>query len=294
MAETTAAGPHDGRHWTVIEISGRHAESFLDRMLSNTVADLDSTRAAGAFILQPTGRIVSGGVFVRNDDGYLVLTAPDWAQALVAGLEKYKVAEDVVFAIHAQTARLLLAPTTVPVPAQPYGVVRSDDGIGVRIPWTGLDEVVWIGDIDAPTPDPETLTAERIAAGTPAFGAELRTDVIPLEANAYDWLSHTKGCYVGQEVVERMWSRGRAAKRLAGFRGDAQTPPDLPCKLQGDGRATLTSSAVHPELGRIALGFASTVAETTWEGDGTRWEQTTLPMAAERVLPVRQPEGTQT
>jgi aminomethyltransferase len=126
----------------------------------------------------------------------------------------------------------------------------------VRIPLTGEDEMVWVGDDAPPSDTASGFTARRIAAGTPWFGTELRTDTIPVEAAVWDWLSNRKGCYVGQEVVERMWSRNRTARRLCTFALADSALPEAPVEVAGNGgKGQITSIAAHPQRGVIGLGW---------------------------------------
>ena len=57
-------------------------------------------------------------------------------------------------------------------------------------------------------------------AGLPEFGHELGDEYIPLEANLWNDVSFKKGCYTGQEIIARMESRQKLAKRLVGLRFD--------------------------------------------------------------------------
>ena len=69
----------------------------------------------------------------------------------------------------------------------------------------------------------EALESLRIEAGIPRYGAELNEDTLPLEANLLNALSFNKGCYVGQEIVERARSRGHVNWKLAGLAGRGRT-----------------------------------------------------------------------
>lgn len=112
--------------------------------------------------------------------------------------------------------------------------------------------------------DERTCDVVRIEAGRPAFGYELNEEIIPLEAGIEDRaISHTKGCYVGQEIIIRVLHRGhgRVARRLVGFLLDASVargdvaPGD---RVYAGGREVgfITSVAQSPALGRsIALGY---------------------------------------
>lgn len=99
----------------------------------------------------------------------------------------------------------------------------------------------------------------RVESGLPRIGHELALDYIPLEADLWQDVSFDKGCYVGQEIIARMESRGRLAKRLVRLilGGPAKTGDSIAAK--GKTVGTLTSVADGPG-GRVALGFVKTAA----------------------------------
>jgi aminomethyltransferase len=95
----------------------------------------------------------------------------------------------------------------------------------------------------------------RVEHGYARFGHELSKDYIPLETGLADAISFKKGCYVGQEIIARMDSRKRLAKRLMGLRLSA--PVAAPAKLEAEGKEAgdLTSAVVSPRFGPIALAY---------------------------------------
>jgi aminomethyltransferase len=105
--------------------------------------------------------------------------------------------------------------------------------------------------------DEATFDYLRIEAGLPRFGRELTLDYIPLEANLWADVSFAKGCYTGQEIIARMESRGRLAKRLV--RLQAAGPVAAGTSIMADGKEVgkVTSAAVGPE-GTAALGYVKT------------------------------------
>jgi aminomethyltransferase len=105
--------------------------------------------------------------------------------------------------------------------------------------------------------DEPTFDYLRIEAGLPRFGRELTLDYIPLEANLWADVSFTKGCYTGQEIIARMESRGRLAKRLVRLR--AAEPVTAGTAITANGREVgkITSAAVGPE-GTVVLGYVKT------------------------------------
>jgi len=106
----------------------------------------------------------------------------------------------------------------------------------------------------------------RIEGGTPLFMLDFGTDSLPAETGVLDSrVSFTKGCFLGQEVVARMHSRGRAAKSLVAIRfdqpaGELQPETATPLVATPDDDAPtigqITSSAISPLLGSVPIAFA--------------------------------------
>jgi tRNA-modifying protein YgfZ len=98
-----------------------------------------------------------------------------------------------------------------------------------------------------------------VEAGRPRFGQDATGDNVPAEVGLEPAISWTKGCYVGQEIVARMRTYGKANKRLAGFEfpgapvwaGTTFPDPDKPQREL----ARVTSSVVSPRFGPIGLGL---------------------------------------
>ena len=99
-------------------------------------------------------------------------------------------------------------------------------------------------------------------SGRPRYGVDLDDSVIPQEAGLNDRaVSFTKGCYVGQETVARLFYKGRPNRHLRGLRLSAPAPAGAPLLLGEREVGTLTSSAVSPALGPIGLALVRREAE---------------------------------
>jgi aminomethyltransferase len=97
----------------------------------------------------------------------------------------------------------------------------------------------------------------RIEAGLPRYGRELTLDYIPLEANLWADVSFSKGCYIGQEIIARMESRGKLAKRLVKLRPSA--PITAGAAITADGKTVGTITSVAEGWGGfVALGYVKT------------------------------------
>ncbi len=94
----------------------------------------------------------------------------------------------------------------------------------------------------------------RIESGLPVFGHELTSDYIPLEAGLRSDISFNKGCYTGQEIIARMDSRGKLAKRLVKLASESPIQAGTGLKAGGKNAGTITSAADGPN-GPLALGY---------------------------------------
>ena len=112
--------------------------------------------------------------------------------------------------------------------------------------------------IDAPTYD-----YLRIEAGLPAFGREISLDYNPLEADLWEDVSFNKGCYTGQEIIARLDSRGKLAKKLVRISAKAAIKTGRVLTKEGKNAGTITSAATS-SAGTVALAYIKTkyLAET--------------------------------
>ena len=88
----------------------------------------------------------------------------------------------------------------------------------------------------------------RIEAGIPRYGVDFSEDNLLLEVALDDAVSFTKGCYLGQEVVERIRSRGHVNKKLCGLLLDGDTPASPGDKLSAGAKKSARSPARSPPL----------------------------------------------
>ncbi|HVB98905.1 MAG TPA: glycine cleavage T C-terminal barrel domain-containing protein [Candidatus Dormibacteraeota bacterium] len=135
------------------------------------------------------------------------------------------------------------------------------------------------------------IEALRLEAGLPWFGADFDEHSIPHEAGLEQThISYTKGCYTGQEIVERVRSRGHVNRRLIGlaFTGAAIPGPGEPLSAGGATVGQVTSAAFSPAAGRV-LGLAYLRREFQAPGSRVTWaggeaEAIALPLAPSSPL----------
>jgi folate-binding protein YgfZ len=121
----------------------------------------------------------------------------------------------------------------------------------------------------------------RIESGRPRYGIDLDDSVIPQEAGLNDRaVSFTKGCYVGQETVARLFYKGKPTRELRGLRSAAPLAPGTELSYAGRVVATVTSAADSPRLGPVALALVRREAEPgarLESGEGESAEVVALP-----------------
>jgi folate-binding protein YgfZ len=104
----------------------------------------------------------------------------------------------------------------------------------------------------------ETIDVLRVEAGIPIYGVDITEDNLLLETGLDSHVSFTKGCYLGQEIIERIRSRGHVNRRLRGLLINGTAPASPGDAIRADDKqvGTITSSVASPRLGRaIALGY---------------------------------------
>jgi folate-binding protein YgfZ len=147
----------------------------------------------------------------------------------------------------------VLSPPGIPLPSFEIWCSNPNDYTQV-LKWLEQSEAIRIGE--------ETLEHLRLLSGTPRYGTDIRNTEksrdLPQETNQPHALNFTKGCYLGQEIVERIHSRGAVHRTLTGLllTGPLPTPGTA---IEADGKPVgeITSAASIPlPSGTIQLALA--------------------------------------
>ncbi len=284
-----ASGLFDFSYRGKFAMKGRDHAKFLHRMVSNDIKRLAPGQGTYATLLNPQGHILVDMRLYCADDGFFVDADADLRDKAWLGLKRYVISDQVEFepldlyalAFQGPRSRSLLEKTLhIDLPAmQEFDHFATNyAGFSVRVVCassTGEDGYeVWVGSKgllplwgaacgQAPTYGmlpcgTQALETLRIEAAIPRYGQELGEDTIPNEAGLWNALSFNKGCYVGQEIVERTRSRGHVNWKLVGLIVEAEIPPNPGEKLVRDSKeiGEVTSSCVAPTLGKtIAMAY---------------------------------------
>jgi aminomethyltransferase len=288
-AVRTAAGLFDFSFRAKFVLKGEDRVRFLQGMVTNDVKKLSPGQGTYATLLNAQGHILADLHVYCAEERFLVDTDADLREKAMQVFQRYIIADRVelepldlqALAFQGPRARGLLEKTLhIDLPAlEEFGHVDSNyAGFPVRVVrvsstgeegyelWVGVKGMlaVWGAACgQAPTYDmlscgTAALESLRIEAGIPRYGQDLAEDTLPLEAGLFNALSFNKGCYVGQEIVERARSRGHVNWKLVGLVVDAAQAPAPGEKLRSAAKdiGEITSACVSPTLGKtLALAY---------------------------------------
>jgi folate-binding protein YgfZ len=287
QALISGSGVYDLSSRAKISLTGGDRVRWLNGMITNNIRDLAPAHGVYAFLLNPQGRILGDLYAYNRGESLLLDTDQAQIEKILAVFDKYIIMDDVEVAnvggqlaaigITGLNARESLRAAGFEVPAldplqfaeltwRQIGVtvVRGDNqSVESFKLWLAPDHLQQVRDalVKAGAKPVGTAALEllRIAAGVPRYGADIRERDLPQETEQERALNFTKGCYVGQEIVERIRSRGQVHRKFTGF--EVQGPlPASGSKIQAQGKdvGEITSAASLPLASgdrRVALGY---------------------------------------
>lgn len=265
-----------------IRARGADAAKYLHSQLSNDIESLPVGHSRYAFALEPTGKVVALVRVTRLAESEFLLDTdarPGLEEILLARLNKFKIRVDIEFSAEICRCIAIRSDDDEPISTQDReslaAIASTSSAIVVDAMWhdgRALDVIASESDLDArqvceflpgsrmtAMPDAD-LEIARVRMGWPAMITEIEPgESVPASTGVVARaVSFTKGCYPGQELVERMDSRGSSAPRsLRRFRledlvgvGNAPVSSGDPITVDGREVGTVTSVA-----GQWALAF---------------------------------------
>ena len=274
---TEACGLLDRSERGKLALTGADARSFLQGQVTNDVEGLADGAGCYAAFLTPKGKMLGDLRILAAGDELLLDTERVALQGLFNMIRRFSIGYDVELHKRTLECRLLslIGPGAVqlagagdlPADEHAHALVEvPGTGVAARAIRTdvGVDLLCSARDVDALRASLEEAGAHavseaagevvRIEHGRPRYGIDLDDSVIPQEAGLNDRaVSFTKGCYVGQETVARLYYRGKPNRQLRGLRlsGPASSGDEL--WLEGRVVGRLASVAHSPRLGPIGL-----------------------------------------
>jgi len=284
-AITQACGLLDRAERGKLALTGSEAKAFLQGQVTNDVEALVPGTGCYAAFLTPKGKLLGDLRILDAGDELLLDTERLALQGLFNMIRRFSVGYDVE--LHKRTLESglvsLIGPASeaaaraavaggdaLPGPQEhahvelsvgPAAVsvraIRTDVGLDLLLDSRDHD-AVWaaLRQAGAREVTDEAADCLRIELGRPRYGVDLDDTVIPQEAGLNQRaVSFTKGCYVGQETVARLFYRGKPNRRLCGLRARGPVAPGAELSYRDRAAGRVTSVAQSPRFGSIALAF---------------------------------------
>ena len=259
-----------------IVVRGRDRARLLHAITSNEVKKMTPGTGCYAFLLNPQGRIQADLCLFCFDDHFLLDTEPELREKVHLHIKRYIIADQVeledvtagtaAIGVEGPGAAAILTALGAPVPAERLrarGVGGCDGGGGDGDRAAGRADLLSGGEVRARW----CINWRRrgrwrrvrrmrgwcaIENGKPRYGEDIRETSLPQETQQMHAVSFNKGCYLGQEIVERIRAQGRVNKKLMRVVLEGVEAPAAGTKTTVDGaEAEVTSAVVSPASGEV-------------------------------------------
>src|SRR5271166_1277898 len=232
-----------------ISLTGGDRARWANGMVTNNIRDLAAGHGVYAFLLNPQGRILGDMLVYNEGETLTVETDRSQIEKIIATFDHFIIMDDVevknisaswtALGLAGPRSRGILNAAGVEVPElEPLQthiarcncdcgcanctVVRGEDATQESYEiWLAPKDVyaTWQALVAAgATPvGSDALETQRVVAGVPLYGVDIRERDLPQETEQLRALNFNKGCYVGQEIVERIRSRGNVHRKFTGF-----------------------------------------------------------------------------
>ena len=305
MTTHFAARPDQG----MVRVTGTDATTFLQSIVSQDLDPIVDGGGARSLLLTPQGKLIADFRALRVDGEWWLDCEPGYGSVLAEQLGRFRIRVDVdiedrstrwgILEVRGREAGArvaALAGIDIPEAVHAHLAWGHEPSQGMRVvraAWPGVAGADVLGPLDAlgDVRDgllragiepfaPGAHEAARIEAGVPRLGADVDERTIPQEAFLErDAVSFTKGCFLGQELVCRIDTRGHVNKLLRGLRvdGDVVPPVGAVVVVEGSDRGVVTSAAALPDEHRaVALAMVRREVEPPTEVS-LRWADGEVP-----------------
>lgn len=260
----------------IVRVSGDDRVSFMHGMCTADVKALQPGQITPALFATDRAHVIANCfIYCQPDVLWIEIERSLWPQTR-AHLERLLVADDVemdeleafsIVDIEGVAAAKAVSILDANNSLAPWH--SKPDGMIARLPRFGLDAFTLITDqgeragqlarfaaADIRELSDMTLDVIRVEQGMARIGVDTNDKTLALEANFRREISFDKGCYLGQETLERATARGGIKRRLYGLRIESDEVPPSGANLMLDGKSvgSLTSAVWSPHFGVIGLG----------------------------------------
>jgi aminomethyltransferase len=241
---------HRGR----IRVTGGDRKRLLHAMTTNHVEQMQPGQTLYAFFLNAQGRVLADAVLYCFEDHLLLSVEPEVREKIFSHLDRYIIADDA--SLEDVTGSTSEYSVEGPLADGERGVTE-----------TGLPGVRFIaprGEAPAAEADAAEVRIVRLETGRPRYGEDITEAHIAQETRQMHAIHFSKGCYLGQEIVERVRSRGHVNRQLAHLKIEGADVPGPGATVMAGGKEAgqITSAVFSPAWNAVAaLGYLRTGAE---------------------------------
>lgn len=269
--------------YDLVWFGGADAVTFLEAIISQNVVDQPPGTVRRSFLLEPRGKIAALMWVLRDVDRVGLLTEAGQGSGLADMLARYRIRVDVTIDHDPRPITALVGPESPSVEGW-----SDDSDLLAEIPLAGNQRSITTAASDLVAVGRLAWDAVRVEAGEPVMGIDIDEATIPQESGLVPVaVDFTKGCYLGQELVARIDSRGHVNKRLMGIIVTTNVLPPGGAEVVADDKVVgrLTSPAESLAL-RAPVGLslvrreveAGTAVTLRWEGEEVSAAVADLPM----------------
>jgi folate-binding protein YgfZ len=268
-----------------LAFTGSGAKAFLQGQVTNDVVSLTPGSGCYAALLSPKGKMLGDLRILDTREELLLDTERSALQAIFNVLHRARLGFDAelhkrtlergLLSLAGPDARRVAGAEAAALPDEEHANAASElDGIAVRVVVTdlGIDVIcdarqtaalaAALTARGAVPVEEETTEVLRVERGRPRYGVDLDDTTIPQEAGLNERaVSFTKGCYVGQETVARLFYKGKPNRHLRGLRLSAPVATGTELTLDGKVVGRLGSVVASPAFGWLALALVRREAE---------------------------------
>jgi len=298
----------DKNYRAYLGLTGPDQVRYLNAILTNNIKDLQTEHGNVSLLLNPQGHILAEIETYAFADRLFCVSYAMIREQLIAALDKYIIMDDVTLTDETEKYGTLAleGPKAAPLVRDISGVdlavmkdLQSADGEVGTIPCrvvkrspgnvAGAEFVVERGKLGELWPilldavrkqgggpmGYKALSGQRLAQGVPWFGYDFGEKQIPHEAGLEkSHISYTKGCYTGQEIVERVRSRGQVNRKRVQLLFSGEPVPEagemLMLEVKDVGAVTRAAHIWDPD---IILGMGYVRREALTPGTTLKWEK---------------------
>jgi folate-binding protein YgfZ len=278
-----------------LKFGGTERLDLINRLSTNQVIPLEKFKGVKTILTSDKGRFVDLLTLFNLGDIVFVHCSFNNAEKVLAHLDKYTIMDDFVPADLSGTHETILfygdkvRELAEKITGKDIALLNNDGFIitgthdaiafanddafgGIEFTYSKKDKEYWesiiftednTNEFGLKETSASEFEVKRVELGIPKFGNEMSDLTNPLECGLNKYVSFTKGCYIGQEVIARLDAYDKISKHMVGIRLENESSIQITgqSKITIDGKECgfVTSSVYSEKFGNIGIGFIKTI-----------------------------------